>query len=182
MSYLTNRKTSSSSLTTALPFQALESRTSGDDPLPAIRIVYGEVNPNLPGWGDYKTPQGMDKDTDSTNPYQFDITKFQEGLNIVALLINFSIASFQPISQHSLNVHPKDSVPEDEIKEDLVYFYLPIAEVSKSQDTLTVTLQYFTGNVLFRPYYTVVNGAATIEFFKCEGKSPIALPQSEPSE
>jgi hypothetical protein len=175
MSYLTNRKTSSSSLSTALPFQALESRTRGDNPVPAIRIVYGEVNPDLPGWEEYKSPEGMDKDTDSTNPYQFRLDKFVEGLNVVAILINFSLISIAPISPHSLNVYPKESVPEDKIEDNFVYFYLPIAEVNRSEESLTVSLQYFTGNVLFRPYYTLVNGSAVVEFFKCEGKKPIPL-------
>ena len=131
MSYLTNRKTSSSSLTTVLPFQALESRTRGDDPKPAIRVVYGEVNPNLPGWEEKKSPQGMDRLTDSVNPYQFRLEKFEgEGDHVIVLLINFKIESFQPDSLHSLDVYKEGSVPEDEIKEGLLYLYFPIALIT----------------------------------------------------
>lgn len=183
MSYRENRKISSSSLETELPFQALEAREKGvEPPKAAIRIVYGEVNPDLPGWEQYKTPQGMNREQDSVSPYQIGLDEFSPGKNTIFLVINFNSALLQPISKHYIQNFPETNLDDadDRVEDDFVWFHLPIADIVREDgpngSILTVDLQHFTGNVNFRPYYSIVNGALVIEYFECKGKTPTLIP------
>jgi hypothetical protein len=62
-----------------------------------------------------------------------------------------------------------------------VTLYIPLAYVFKdtSTDPATVVVrQYFCGNVNFKMYYSVVNGALCYEFFQTVGIGPGEIPDS----
>lgn len=174
MSYVSNRKSNSAGSTKYLPFQVVPWRNEKGDP--AVRVFYGQVNADLPGWSDNAKPQGMDGD-DLKNPYFFDMDEFKDTVSYVVLHIRFSAKTLTNGSagKHYLEVK-KPSDAKSKIENDDVTFILPIAEVTKQNDELKVTTQFFTGNVSFRPYFSIVNGAMCVEFFQCMGQKPVEIP------
>jgi hypothetical protein len=61
--------------------------------------------------------------------------------------------------------------------------YIPLAYVYLDNSVTPPTMelkQYFCGNIDFRLYYTVSNGALCFEFFKTFGIDPGKLPPSTP--
>lgn len=174
MSYISNRKSNSSSSSQYLPFQVVPWRDSKGEP--AVRVFYGKVNADLPGWSDNAMPEGMDGD-DLKNPYFFNINSFKDSTSYIVLHIRFSAKTLTNgnAGKHYLEIK-KPSDAKSKIENDDVTFILPIAEVKKEKDELKVSTQFFTGNVSFRPYFSIVNGAMCIEFFQCMGQKPVEIP------
>jgi hypothetical protein len=63
-----------------------------------------------------------------------------------------------------------------------VTLYIPLGYVYSAGDEADTVLvkQYFTGNIDFRTYYTITNGAIGFEFFKTVGRGPALIPPSTP--
>ena len=174
MSYTSNRKITSSKSGQYLPFQAVPWRDSQGKA--AIRIFYGKVNPGVPGWAENELPQGMEGD-DLKNPYFMGIDKFQGESSYIVLFIRFSAKTLTNGSagKHYIDVK-KPSEAVSKVENDDVTFILPIAEIKKEDTELKVVNQFFTGNVSFRPYFSIINGAMCVEFFQCMGQKPIEIP------
>jgi hypothetical protein len=62
-----------------------------------------------------------------------------------------------------------------------ITMYIPLAYAYKVSENEVEVKQYFCGNVEFRMYYTVLNGAACFEFFKTFAITPGKIPPSQSS-
>jgi hypothetical protein len=46
-----------------------------------------------------------------------------------------------------------------------------------STEPYTITNQAFTGDIDLRSYFVAINGALSMEFYRCVGRGPIEIPE-----
>jgi hypothetical protein len=146
------------------PFQ-LVPLSEGNPVVHKVRVVAGKVNEEI--------PSGMSIPENENTWYRLTPG---DG-HTIYLIVTFAAST---LVQNSVSLASAATVPNDDTESSstTLKLHIPIGVVSKdSGKPYEIDEQFFVGNVDFRPYFTVINGALHAEFFRVVGRGPIEVPE-----